>query len=361
MGKRKSFSISVDQSKTFEDIGAMAAPPVSTTPGNMSPERIAELKALMNKPVAKMQDSSDDNTIDAVVPAHHEELILRSKLSAAPDEWNFFGRPKPDQYALIFQSIYKYGLWHPCTVWEQEDGTYMILGGHTRNLVYEDLYTVTNDEKYLSIPCKVYKHDQISEATARRIIILTNIAQRAQENPGIRVRCYCEMARLEKQDSFYGSGVDVNEAVAKLFGVSRTTVFFYRRLEKLIEPLLIAYDNNQISRSIVNILCGLSTELQEYIYKQGYHLKFTPSMSRKLKKAVTTDDIDEIMAAPDHHKEHFQYVVSTKFKKPSNFDFIPLAVNHEEVSDFKTFLANALAADDKLSDHTKKVIQEMIK
>ena len=80
-----------------------------------------------------------------------------------------------------------------------------------------------------------------------RIIILTNIAQRAQENPGIRVRCYCEMARLEKQDSFYGSGVDVNEAVAKLFGVSRTTVFFYRRLEKLIEPLLIAYDNSQIT------------------------------------------------------------------------------------------------------------------
>ena len=82
-------------------------------------------------------------------------------LRPAPSEWNFFGRPSPDQYALIFQSIYKYGLWHPITVWEQEDGHYMILGGHTRDLVYDELYQMTGDESYLKIPCKVYQHTQM--------------------------------------------------------------------------------------------------------------------------------------------------------------------------------------------------------
>lgn len=329
----------------------------------MSPERIAELQALMAKPAAAVAPEQKDepDRVDTLLPAHHEQLIEVEKLRPAPDEWNFFGRPKPDQYALIFQSIYKYGLWHPCTVWEQEDGTYMILGGHTRTLVYQELYEVTHDEKYLRIPCKVYKHDQITAPTARRIVILTNIAQRAKEDSAIRIRCYSEMARLEKEEAFYGSGVDVNTAVSKLFGVSRSTVFFYRRLEKLIAPLLDAYDQRQITQSVATMLCDVAPELQTYIYEQRYHLLMEPAMRHALKKAETKEDIDAIIQFRHKPREKFEYVVSTKVEKPSNFDFVPLAIDHKEVGAFKEFLTQALDLADGLSDHTKNVIREMLK
>lgn len=330
--------------------------------GAMSPERIVALKELMAKPAAAVapQHAEEPDRVDTLLPAHHEQLIAVDKLRPAPDDWNFFGRPQPDQYALIFQSIYKYGLWHPCTVWEQEDGSYMILGGHTRTLVYHELYEVTHDEKYLRIPCKVYKYGQITAPTARRIVILTNIAQRAKEDSAIRVRCYSEMARLEKEESFYGSGVDVNTAVSKLFGVSRSTVFFYRRLEKLIAPLLDAYDKRQITQAVANMLCDLPQELQEYIYEQRYHLLMDPAMRYVMKKVTTKEEIDAIIKGRRKPREKFEYLVATKIAKPSNFDLVPLAIDHKEVDAFKEFLTQALDLADGLSDHTKQVIRKML-
>ena len=205
-----------------ENVGAIGN--VVHSPINQ--ERRKELRALMTSSIPSNaanfeKDDKSTQPYEKILPTQFEKMIDRNRLRPAPPDWNFFGRPSPEQYALIFQSIYQYGLWHPITVWEQEDGYYMILGGHTRDLVYDELYQMTGEETYLRIPCKVYQHNQISDVTARRIVILSNIAQRAQENPKLRIRCYCEMVRLEKLEAFYGSGIDTNAAVAKLFGVSR--------------------------------------------------------------------------------------------------------------------------------------------
>lgn len=326
-------------------------------------QRAAELQQLMTKevPIPSTKEKVNNEKYEILFPASYEELIPRNKLVPAPNEWNFFGRPSADQYALIFQSIYKYGLWHPITAWEQEDGTYMILGGHTRDLVYDELYQMTNDEKYLSIPCKIYKHDQISECTARRIIILTNIAQRAQENPGIRIRCYCEMAKLEKMETFYGSGIDVNEAVAKLFGVSRSTVSFYRKLENLIDPFVDMLSNREISRRAATILSDLPESLQKYILTKEYHLSFTSHRLHKMKKIVSAAELDLLFSQEDPaKKERFQYVFSSPIEKPANYETVPIYVNQDEIDEFKTLLKTALQSSDKISDKTKTLIRSML-
>lgn len=362
MAKRKQFKISVDRNQTISDIGAMAPVPAPNATGDISPERLAHLKELMAKPVAaQSKKDEEEDRVERLIPADAERLIPMDKLKAAPDEWNFFGRPSPEQYGLIYMSVFKYGLWHPCTVWEQEDGSYMILGGHTRHLVYHELHEVTGDDKYLSIPCKVYKHDSISEATARRIIILSNVAQRAQEDTNARIRCYAEMARLEKEEAFYGAGVDVATAVSKIFGVSRSTVFFYRRLGKLIEPLLSAFDQRLITVRIADILADLSEDLQKYVYDKEYHLKITSSMGKALKTAKTVEDIEAVINAPTKKKEKYQYVFSTKIEKPENFDFVPIAVKSDEVKVFKDFLRKSLDQAEGLSEQTKDILLKMIK
>ena len=362
MAKRKQFKISVDRNQTISNIGAMAPVPAPNATGDISPERLAHLKELMAKPVAaQSKKDEEEDRVESLIPADAERLIPMDKLKAAPDEWNFFGRPSPEQYGLIYMSVFKYGLWHPCTVWEQEDGSYMILGGHTRHLVYHELHEVTGDDKYLTIPCKVYKHDSISEATARRIIILSNVAQRAQEDTNARIRCYAEMARLEKEEAFYGAGVDVATAVSNIFGVSRSTVFFYRRLGHLIEPLLSAFDQRVITVRVADVLADLSEELQQYVYDKQYHLKITPAMGKALKNAKTTNDVEDAINAPKKVKEKYQYVFSTKFEKPKDFDFIPLAVKNDEIKAFKSFLMKSLDQADGLSEQTKEVLLKMIK
>ena len=84
-------------------------------------------------------------------------------------------------------------------------------------------------------------------------------------------------------------------------------------------------------------------------------------MMVKLSKASTGKEVDEIINAPKKESNRNQYVISTKFKKPSDFDFVPIAIQHEEVAAFKKFLSQSLDLADGLSDKTKKVIMQMIK
>ncbi|MDY3297382.1 ParB/RepB/Spo0J family partition protein [Selenomonas sp.] len=331
----------------------------------VSKNRLEELRALMQKASPEEQhptpqETPKDDLVEKLVPADFETILPRNQLKPAPEAWNFFGKPDPDQYALIFQSIYKYGLWHPLTVWQQEDGSYMILGGHTRNQAYQDLYDITQDEKYLSIPCKVYKHDQISEATARRIVILTNIAQRAQEKSRVRIHCYTVMAQLEKQEAFYGSGTDVNTAVARLFGVSRAQVFQYRKLEHLIDPLLDALDRKELSLRTALAFSDLTPELQEIAYHRAYYVDATAAQLKKLKSIENEADLKAIFETIPDAPEKYQYVFSTTIPKPENYDTVSFYIGQEEHDAFKALLQDALAHNDQISNQTKELIKKMI-
>ena len=330
-------------------------------------ERREELKALMTSNISSnaanlKRDDKNSQAYEKILPAQFEEMIDRNMLRPAPSEWNFFGRPSPDQYALIFQSIYKYGLWHPITVWEQEDGHYMILGGHTRDLVYDELYQMTGDETYLRIPCKVYQHDQISDITARRIVILSNIAQRAQENPKLRIRCYCEMVRLEKLEAFYGSGIDTNAAVAKLFGVSRATVFFYRGLENLLDVFVDALEKNKISRRAATIIGSLPEKLQRHIWDKGYYLNLTNPLLKKLKLINSIPGMDQLFNDQENpaSKGKYHYTFVSDIAKPNGYDALTLYVSHNDMEKFQELLKIFLDKTDTISVETKKIVLEML-
>ena len=332
---------------------------------NVSKNRLEELRTLMQKAgpaedALTPQTTAADDRVEELVPASFETILPRDQLKPAPEAWNFFGKPEPDQYALIFQSIYKYGLWHPLTVWQQADGSYMILGGHTRNQAYQDLYDITPDEKYLSIPCKVYRHGQISETTARRIVILTNIAQRAQEKSRIRIHCYTVMAQLEKQEAFYGSGTDVNTAVARLFGVSRIQVFRYRKLEHLIDPMLDALDRKEMSLLTAVAFSDLPPELQEVAYHRAYYVGITPAQAKALKNITTAEDLASIFEHVPDAPETYRYTFSTTVKKPENYDAVSFYISHEEHDAFKALLQDALAHSDRISAQTKELITKML-
>lgn len=342
------------------DIGASR----NFTRNPITPERTEELNDILmspaqTSPTEKAILGKDADKVAELFPLSVEETIKRADIIPAPSEWNFFGKPSAESYSLTLQSIYRYGLWNPITVWEQADGSYMILGGHTRESCFDELYQITNDSKYLSIPCKVYKHDDLSEVNARRIIILSNIAQRANESAKLRIRCYCEMAKLEKESAFYGSGVDVNAAVAKLFGVSRRTVFRYRKIEKLIEEFIDVLSAGTISQRAAEIFSNLDEDAQKYIFAQNLYSDISSELLSRLKKIKTLEETKAAFSKPIRAKERYQYVYSMGFKKPENCDIVPICVDKKDVAEIQNKLKELILNDDKLSKRTKDVFTKM--
>lgn len=302
----------------------------------LAPEQKLQIKEAIEHPAIPVQAFSQEQEEETIARAHLPKLskecvIERSMIDSAPDDWNFFGKPDKESYSLLMNSIYVDGLMNPITLWKQPNGRYMILSGHTRDSVYDDLYQVTEDPKWLSIQAKYYDVDDITENDARRIIILANLAQRAKESSRIRIRSYGEYAKLTKAAARYGSGVDVATIVAQTFGIGRSSVFFYQRLNNLIDPILDMYCEGKIRRVDVQEICILSKELQDYLYQGGYIEDFDEAQFKALRHAKTKEDLDNIyLDAKEAEIPVRKYTVKIPIKKPDDAEVVGLCVPSEQ-------------------------------
>lgn len=327
-----------------------------------NPMTAAQLQDLESKravvepePFASEPEEPGDQLADKLIAPNRLAILPRDQIFHAPDDWNFFGSPTTQQFIVILKSIERYGLWHPITVWEQPDGRYMILGGHTREKAYDHLFQLTGDKKWLSIECKIYSHNSIDEYTAKRIIILSNFAQRAQENARIRSKCYAEMAKIEKHKSFYGSGIDIGTAVSKMLDVSRSTFFFYRSLDNLIDPLLEAYAEGDLKRPVVEKLATLSPEAQTIIH-ENFMGFITPKRIKKLKSSMTTEQVIDLFTSDEPAEDKFQYVVSLDQQIPKSCKVVPLYVEKNDLAAFKEGL-NTLLDTLEISEKSKNELR----
>ena len=283
----------------------------------------------------------------------NETVVDRSLIDPAPDEWNFFGKPDAESYNLLLNSIIVEGLMNPITLWKRPTGRYMILSGHTRESVFDELYQASGDEKWLHIPAKCYEPDDLTENDARRIIILANIAQRAKETPRLRIRSYGEYARLTKERASYGSGIDINEEVAKVFGIHRSTVFFYRRVNNLIDPLLDRFCDGRLTRAAATVLCGLPVTLQKYLTDQGYIDKLTRARVQKLKTAKTTADIDAVFAPAPVESAELEQVIKLSVRQKKDNELLLLSVPKIDLDKCRRAIKDALTNADDLTEETK--------
>lgn len=361
--KRQVFRASALTSPMSPEVGVMNG---EQEPPSLSEGRLERLKELMQQQGKYQQETAQQKKsqerIDKMFPNAREMVLDRSQLIPAPKEWNFFGKPKPDQYALIVQSIYEYGLWHPLTVWERDNGKYMILGGHTRASALADLQALTGDDKYQMVPCKVYGKNDISEAVARRIIILTNVAQRASEKPATRVQCFAEMARLEKKEAFYGSKIDVASSVARQFNVSRRQVFTYLSLQHLYPPLLDCISNRTLTIAHGSAISKLSADVQKYLYEKGYYSRLNAQTIRSIAKARNFAEIDHIVENMGKEKRYI-YRFESSVKRPRSSVLVPLFVqNGEDLKHIRSLIHQALdtAEGHELSASTRKKIAEAL-
>lgn len=211
--------------------------------------------------------------------------IPTEKLVDAPNDWNFFPRINEIKFNEMLDSIRERGLIDPITVWEMDNGKFMILTGHNRRRAFEELYKVTGDAKYKSIFSKIYKKNEIDVEKAKMIIVDSNFVARGELAPSIKAICIQKkFAYLEKYKS-NEAGMKDHEQVAKDLNISVTQVYAYRKISKLIPEIRRMLDDKVISLEACGILADYSADLQKKLaHEYGTYLNNRRIMSlRKIK------------------------------------------------------------------------------
>ena len=302
--------------------------------GGVAPDRsqqkIADhIQSLKNNIEYMAKQESSLDTIDAVVGRPVERLIPRDLLIPAPDDWNFFPKASDDKIKEMSESIRQYGLFHNITVWAQEDGKYMILGGHTRVACFDYLASEESGEKdhekWTKIPALVYGKDQITEMDAQRIVIVSNTDQR-DVSTKTRAKAYMNLFQLEREKAFYGSRFDPLLSAASQANTSKTVFFRYLSLMKLIAELQEAVNNGHLSFMTGYHLSFLSSDLQKFIYDNRIFEQITTQTASQLKKCSTIEEIRQKLRDIERATKYYKYTFQTRNQKSVDEEVLPLFV-----------------------------------
>lgn len=304
-----------------------------------------------------------ENCINAWEPARKNVKITLDKLVPAKDDWNFFPEPDKETAILIAKSIYRQGQLAPAIVWKQEDGNYMILGGHTRAAIIGQLHEIfPEDDRFNTMLCHVYEFDQLIESEARQIILLNNLTQRAQEKPSLLTRSIISMIELEKNIRKRKNGIyneRISEEVGKKFNLSRGKINRIYALRSLLPEFMSLYDNGELSEKQAYALAGMSQEIQKFLYENNkYNQKFTSIQVKALKECNNCDSILDILAMPREYSFSGGKVV-IKRELPADCKKFSFAVAGSDAENFKEIVRNAVAASN-ISDESKKIIDEIL-
>lgn len=315
-------------------------------------------------PVTALADSDNvENCINAWEPARKNVKITLDKLVPAKDDWNFFPEPDQETAILIAKSIYQQGQLAPAIVWEQENGTYMILGGHTRAAIISQLHEIfPEDARFNAMLCHVYEFGQLNEAEARQVILLNNLTQRAQEKPSLLTKSIISMIELEKSIRKKKVGVTterIAEIVGKKFNISRGKINRIYALRSLLPEFMSMFDNGDISEKQAYDLSGMSTDVQKYLYDTNqYNQKFTSIQVKALKECNNCDGISDILTMPREYSFSGGKVV-IKRELPADCKKFSFAVAGSDAENFKEIVRNAVA-NSNISDESKIIIDEIL-
>ena len=315
--------------------------------------------------VVALTDSDNvQEYINTLEPAQKNVQIALENLVPAKDEWNFFPAPDQETAILIAKSIYQQGQLAPAIVWQQEDGNYMILGGHTRASIITKLHEIFPEEaRFNTMLCHVYAFDQLSEAEARQLILLNNMTQRAQEQPSLLTKSIISMIELEKsiRSRKWGKYNErIAEEVGKKFNISRGKINRIYALRFLLPEFMALYDNGEISESQAYNLAGMAEDVQRYLLDNNqYNQSFSPAQIKALKGSNDCNGILDILTMPRTYSFSGTKVVLNR-ELPANCKKFSFAVADEDAEKFTDIIRNAVINSTEISEESKSIIQEIL-
>lgn len=240
------------------------------------------------------------------------------RLKEAPSEWNFYSPLSIKKMEELIYSIEKNGLLHPLVVWEQNDGTYMILSGHNRKRAFEMLYDSTKDEKYSKVFCYIKKSDEITEDEAKEIIIDTNWVQRELstiEKAQSIYRKYTAIGRKQKVKHGEGQGIRNYDRIAEQYNISGRHVLNYYKLNYLIDEIQNMVSENRLSIKAGVKLSNFDPLMQKWMY-DNFKDDINNQVVFKIQKDMSNDEIERIIIGEKEIKTvELKYTVPLELKE----------------------------------------------
>ena len=238
-----------------------ASVPASETDDN-SPEALSSIQETTAKTDKILTDITGSTGTYKVLPL--------SCLKNTKDDWNRFTPISNQKKVLMADSIYRNGLQQPLVVrsLDKEGKQYEILAGNTRKDIYEVLHEITGDDKYLSIECKVYGYNELTDDQAREIASDTNYVQRANltgsdKSFAVHTKLTILKKRGEKQ---------ILDKAAEQMGMKRTTAFYWNKMANLIPAFFDMYDSGAITQKVASRIASWTQEVQEELYMESENL-----------------------------------------------------------------------------------------
>lgn len=311
--------------------------------------------SLANPANVKPIGASGDGMIEKVYKTSINDNLPLLSIKPAPDTWNFFTDASPEVLEKLANSIAEYGLLNPITVWQQADGTYMILSGHTRYRAFQLLQEAYREAfpaeecPYDKIPCKIFRTEEISQEDARFIIILANTAQRALESKRDRIIAVCEMMRLAAKvpKKERGEKGRVGDIIAKKLNLNPNTVYTYKNIGLLIPELFDLTMKGKITLHIGSKLGKLPKDVQQAIADNKLYKKI-PAGEQNATHFINELDgktVEEVIEKFDSVAQPVKDVVvkaKVAFKVPKRCGVLGLIAPETELENVKAFLLKAV-------------------
>ena len=256
-------------------------------------------KKLASSDIFIEQLKSNDESIDLSnsfnvkdITVYDNEKIYSlelNKLEPAPIEWNFYKPLSPDKMQELVESILNNGLLTPIIVWENNNGSYMILAGHNRVAAHKLLVDELNYDEFNKIPAIIKAKDAISIDDAKQIIIDTNWVIR-NLSPIEKHKSITEKYKfIEKNKKIY-KGKPIRETVANYFEISGRQISNYLAINKLVPEIKYMFDNNEITLKKAAKIARFDEKLQEEIYKEDKNI-LTGKYLKDVNKDMTIGEI----------------------------------------------------------------------
>jgi len=325
---------------------------------NETTDKLQSLLHQIKKPAD--EETVSLSSLNSVVGQPEEIQVDINNLANPPEKWiKNFTAASDIEIQKMAMSIYKYGLLHRITVWQQEDGNFMILGGMTRTAAFKYLYEITNNKKWLKIPAKVYLAEQIDELDANRIFIISNTDARQMSTRSIAF-AYYDLIKLEKRRSFYGSKIYSRDVAAKQVNVSPTTFNNYLKLIELYPPFFDEIDNGNLQVMVAYEIAFLDENLQKHIYDKKYFLELNRKTAKIIKsQAKTTEDIDKIIVNQSKKEKKLKYSIQSKNELPTNCEILFTFADTKYKSDILKIFFDAVSSAELPQEVKDEVIKNL--
>ncbi|MCL2321846.1 MAG: ParB N-terminal domain-containing protein, partial [Oscillospiraceae bacterium] len=201
-------------------------------------------------------------------------------------DWNYFERPNTLQHLDLMASIQNIGLFTPLLVNKLDNGEYIVISGLSRLNALKDLFKNTKNVRFKFAPCFVIE-GKIDEYFVRSLIIDANLSYRTIGRDTL-MRAIFERAELLKRSKKYKNEINVAQAVADEFGLSRATINNYLTLKKLCPEAMTLVSKKELNLNSAKELAKFNGEDQLYILEHAS----LENLNDGFKVKVLAKDID---------------------------------------------------------------------